>query len=122
MVLQTLAKCGAGFDCASKAEVKAALDAGVSPDEIIYANPCKQASHIKFACENKVNVMTFDNADELYKIKAVNPNARMVLRILTDDSKSLCRFGVKFGASLAIVPFLLETARSLDLQVIGIRY
>ncbi len=66
--------------------------------------------------------MTFDNGDELYKIKSINPRAKMVLRILTDDSKSLCRFGVKFGASLALVPSLLLTAKQLDMEVIGISF
>jgi ornithine decarboxylase len=98
------------------------LDAGVSPQDIIYANPCKQSSHIRYAANNDVHVMTFDNADELYKVKSINPNAKMVLRILTDDSKSLCRFGVKFGASLSLIPHLLNTARGLDLDVIGISF
>jgi hypothetical protein len=122
LVLKTLAKCGTGFDCASKAEVQLALDAGVSSSQIIYANPCKQASHIRYATARGVNVMTFDNADELYKIKQIAPYSQLVLRILTDDSKSLCRFGVKFGASLAIVPILLQIAKELELEVIGIRY
>jgi len=122
MVIKTLAKCGTGFDCASKAEVQLCLDAGVDASRIIYANPCKQASHIQYATARKVNVMTFDNADELYKIKTVAPDSKVVLRILTDDSKSICRFGVKFGASLAIVPQLLKTAIDLELDVIGISF
>ncbi|KAJ3314563.1 Antizyme inhibitor 1 [Boothiomyces sp. JEL0838] len=122
VILKVLAKCGTGFDCASKAEIQLALNAGVDSSRIIYANPCKQASHIKFASSKNVNVMTFDNADELYKIKMVAPESQLVLRILTDDSKSVCRFGVKFGASLSIVPYLLETAKSLNLDVIGISF
>ena len=66
--------------------------------------------------------MTFDNEDELYKIKSVNPNARLIIRILTDDSKSKCRFGVKFGASIHIVPRLLQVARELNLNVIGVSF
>ncbi|KAF9916944.1 hypothetical protein BGZ65_000063, partial [Modicella reniformis] len=42
--------------------------------------------------------MTFDNAEELYKIQRFYPKAQLVLRILTDDSKSLCQLGLKFGA------------------------
>ena len=66
--------------------------------------------------------MTFDNADELHKISAIAPETKMVLRILTDDSKSVCRFGVKFGASLSIVPLLLQTAKDLKIDVIGISF
>jgi len=121
-IVKTLAQCGAGFDCASKAEIQLVLDAGIDSSRIIYANPCKQSSHVKFAEANKIKVMTFDNADELYKISAIAPETKMVLRILTDDSKSICRFGVKFGASLAIVPALLKTAKELNIDVIGISY
>jgi len=121
-VLLVLANCGAGFDCASKPEVKLALSAGVPKEDIIYANPCKQASHIKYAASRGVNTMTFDNVEELHKIKGVNPSAKLVLRILTDDSKSKCRFGVKFGAPLETVPNLLAVAKELDLNVIGISF
>ena len=48
----------------------------VSSDRIIYANPCKQTSHIKFASKNNVPLMTFDNETELYKIKAVYSDAK----------------------------------------------
>lgn len=67
-------------------------------------------------------MMTFDNTDELLKIKQYCPDAQLVLRILTDDSKSLCKLGTKFGAVLDRVPNLLQTARELELDVIGIRY
>lgn len=69
-----------------------------------------------------VKLMTFDNHDELYKIKRYVENAACVLRILTDDSKSTCRFGVKFGASLSIVPSLLLLARELGLDVVGVSF
>jgi len=49
MLLKLLAYLGAGFDCASKAEIQTVLDLGVSPHRIIFANPCKQASNIKYA-------------------------------------------------------------------------
>lgn len=66
--------------------------------------------------------MTFDNADELHKIKRYSPNAKLVLRMLTDDSKSLCRLGLKFGAPLSTCPGLLSLARNLGLNVIGVSF
>lgn len=66
--------------------------------------------------------MTFDNTDELYKIARANPHAKLVVRILTDDSKSLCAFGVKFGAPLATVPALLSKAQELHLDVVGVSF
>lgn len=52
------------------------LDIGVSPDCIIYANPCKQISHLKYASQNAVDVMTFDNEFELYKVQKYFPSAK----------------------------------------------
>ena len=47
VVLSTLAYLGAGFDCASKNEILQVLNLRVSPCDIIFANPCKQISHIQ---------------------------------------------------------------------------
>ena len=49
---------------------------GVKPSNIIYANTCKQESYVKFARQHDVSQMTFDNEDELFKIKRVYPEAR----------------------------------------------
>ncbi|KAI8148182.1 pyridoxal-dependent decarboxylase [Fennellomyces sp. T-0311] len=122
MVVKLLAAIGLGFDCASKSEIQQVLEEGVEPERIIYANPCKQASFIRYANQRNVAKMTFDNAEELHKIKKLYPDAELVLRILTDDSKSLCQLGLKFGAPLEIVPSLLQTAKELDLNVIGVSF
>jgi len=74
-VLQTLASLGTGFDCASKSEIQEIISLGVDPSRIVYANPCKPNSHLKFAAKNNARLMTFDNEMELHKIKAVFPGA-----------------------------------------------
>lgn len=79
-------------------------------------------SFIRHAARAQVDKMTFDNTDELYKIARTHPGAKLVVRILTDDSKSLCRLGLKFGAPLVTVPVLLATARELGLDVIGVSF
>lgn len=117
-----MAQLGNGFDCASKAEIDYALSTGVDPSRIIYAQPCKTKSYIRYASQVGVKQMTFDNADELYKIKAIFPEAELYLRILTDDSASLCRLSMKFGASLSITESLLSLARELDLNVVGVSF
>jgi ornithine decarboxylase len=122
-VLRLLAALGTGFDCASHGEIAQVLGVGgIEPSRIIYANPCKAASFLRNAQRAGVDLMTFDNADELHKIKRVFPQAKLVLRILTDDSKSLCRLGLKFGAPLVSVPDLLTTARELGLDVVGVSF
>ncbi len=55
------------------------LDLNVSPDRIIFANPCKHVSHLAYAAANGVKLMTFDNELELHKIRQHFPTARQVL-------------------------------------------
>ncbi|RMJ25165.1 ornithine decarboxylase [Aspergillus sp. HF37] len=121
-VLRLMAKLGNGFDCASKSEIDVALDTGVDPSRIIYAQPCKTKSYLRYAAQRGVKQMTFDNVDELYKIKANFPDAELYLRILTDDSTSLCRLSMKFGASMDIARRLLELAHQLELKVVGVSF
>lgn len=117
-----MAQLGNGFDCASKAEIDLALATGIDPSRIIYAQPCKTKSYLRYAAQVGVKQMTFDNADELYKIKACFPDAELYLRILTDDSTSLCRLSMKFGASLDVARELLELAAQLELKVVGVSF
>lgn len=95
---------------------------GVDPSRIIFAQPCKTKSYIRHAAKQGVKQMTFDNADELYKIKAFFPDAELYLRILTDDSASSCRLSLKFGASLDCTRELLELAKTMDLNVMGVSF
>ncbi|KAF8638960.1 hypothetical protein AX17_001821 [Amanita inopinata Kibby_2008] len=122
-VIRLLAALGTGFDCASNGEISQVLDiGGIDPSRIIFANPCKALSFIRNAAKRRVDLMTFDNVDELYKVARTHPGAKLVVRILTDDSKSLCAFGIKFGASLAAVPPLLAKAKELNLDVVGVSF
>ena len=117
-----LSALGTGFDCASKAEIDQVLNLGVDPSRIIYAQPCKTKSYVRYAAQRGVKQMTFDNADELYKTKALFPDAELFLRILTDDSASLCRLSLKFGASLDCAEELLRLAKELELNVVGVSF
>ena len=63
--IRVLANLGSNFDCASRAEIKAVLDAGVDPSRILFANPCKRLEDITFAYENGVPTTTFDSLCEL---------------------------------------------------------
>jgi len=122
ILVQLLANQGAGFDCASAAEIEQALSTGVKPEDIIFANPIKNAQSLQYAASVGVNKMTFDNADELHKIHAHHPKGELVLRILADDSHSLMRFGTKFGAPFESVEGLFRLAKQLNLKVIGIAF
>lgn len=96
-VLRTLASLGTGFDCASKVrrlrlrrraaapdatavplqtEIQLVQGLGVEPGRIIYANPCKQVSQIKYAAAHGVRMMTFDSEVELMKVARCHDNAK----------------------------------------------
>lgn len=119
VLLAALAGWGANFDCASKREIQLVLDSGVDSSRIIFANPIKTVSDLRFAHSAGVTRMTFDNADETHKIKANCPGAQLVLRLLPDDSGSVMRFGSKFGAPLDVVDELLRECQRQELTVIG---
>ncbi|CAG2111009.1 unnamed protein product, partial [Medioppia subpectinata] len=119
IVLELLATLGCGFDCASKGEIDQVLGIGVTPDRIIYANPCKASSFIRHARTVGVRYMTFDNEYELDKVQRLYPEALMVIRIKVEDSYARCPLGSKFGADLNQVPGLLLKARELGVQVVG---
>ena len=95
---------------------------GTSPDRIIYAQPCKTNSYVRYVKSLGVKQMTFDNADELYKIAKLYPGAELFLRIMTDDTSSLCRLSMKFGAAMDTTESLLAVAKDLGLNVVGVSF
>ncbi|KAJ6785735.1 hypothetical protein PWT90_06372 [Aphanocladium album] len=122
MVLRLLAALGTGFDCASKTEIDQVLAMGCSPDRIIYAQPCKTNSYVRYVKAAGVRQMTFDNTDELYKIAKHFPEAELYLRIITDDTSSACRLSMKFGAPMDTTDSLLGLAKELGLNVVGVSF
>ena len=88
--MSTLAAIGTGFDCASKTEIQLEQGLLVPPERIAYAHFCKQASQIKYAASNGVQMMTFDSEIELMKVLRAHRKTKLVLWIVTDDSKAVC--------------------------------
>lgn len=122
-ILSMMVSLGMGFDCASKAEIERIIGLNVDPSRIIYANPCKQNSHIRMAAKNGVSLTTFDNEEELYKIAKVHPECQLVLRILPpDDIKAQCQLGMKYGAHPKNWEQLLLKAKELKLNVVGVSF
>ena len=122
VILKLLSNLDSCFDCASRNEIAKIINLGVSPERIIFAHPSKMISQIKYARAHDVDLVVFDDENELYKIKMFHSNAKLILRIKTDDSTSLCRFSCKFGADLDDVENLLKVAKSLGLNVTGVSF
>ncbi|KAK2660804.1 hypothetical protein Ddye_007337 [Dipteronia dyeriana] len=122
-LLGALASLGSNFDCASQAEIEAVLSLGVSPDRIVYANPCKAESHIKYAASVGVNLTTFDSKEELDKIRNWHPKCDLLLRIKPpDDSGARCPLGPKYGALMEEIAPLLQAAQAAQLNVTGVSF
>lgn len=125
IIIRTLAMLGAGFDVASSGEMELVLSTLGSTwsKQLIFANPCKGSRHIQRARQLGVDLMTFDNPDELYKILEHHPSAKLLLRLYVDDiANSEQKFGSKFGSQMADVRSLLELASCLHLSCIGVSF
>lgn len=121
-ILETLSSLGCNFDCASESEIKKIIEITQDPGRIIFANPCKMTSHLKYANSNNVDLLTFDCIEELYKIKLYHSSAKLILRLAVDDSNSICKFNIKFGAKLYEVELLLNTIKMLELNIVGFSF
>lgn len=122
-LLAAMAALGSNFDCASRAEIDSVLALGVSPDRIVFANPCKPESHIKYAAAVGVNLTTFDSVDEVEKIRRCHPKSALLIRIKPpDDGAARCPLGQKYGALPDEITPLLEAAKSADLAVVGVSF
>jgi len=67
-------------------------------------------------------MMTFDNAEELKKIKTIYPDAELIIRILADDTRSVMPMSTKYGAHPKIALKLLNLAKELGLNIIGVSF
>jgi ornithine decarboxylase len=98
-IIKRLAACGANFDCASAAEIERVISVDIPYDRILYANPCKKLSEIKYALGVGVNTTTFDSICELDKLASVGSCAmNIILRIYANDPTAQCVLSNKFGA------------------------
>jgi len=66
--------------------------------------------------------MTFDSAEELFKIKRWFPKADCVLRIACNVTTAAYNLSEKFGASMADVPELLQLGKKLNLRIKGVAF
>ncbi|XP_037463625.1 ornithine decarboxylase-like [Triticum dicoccoides] len=123
-MLGAMAALGAGFDCASRAEIEAVLALGVvEPGSIVYANPCKPEAHLRYAAEVGVNLTTYDTEDEVAKVKRCHPSCDLLLRIKgPDNPDAKIDLGTKYGARADEVVPLLRAAQRAGLRVAGVAF
>ena len=130
-VLETLFKEGSSFDAASLAEFKQAckfIETWHESDrnffiwdKIIFSNTIKPEETLRLIAPYKP-LVTYDNYDELVKIKNNCSSAGLILRVKVPDTGSVVEMGGKFGAAPSEAIGLIESAFQLGLHVEGISF
>ncbi|MEO0079174.1 MAG: type III PLP-dependent enzyme [candidate division WOR-3 bacterium] len=121
-ILKLLVRAGLGFDVASAPEIKWTLEAGASPDRLVFANTMKSSEAIRFAYQHGVRLMTFDSEYELQKIARYAPGTSVLVRIKVPNVGSIVELSLKFGADPGdAVPLLLK-ARRMGLVPVGVSF
>ncbi|CAI5663362.1 antizyme inhibitor 1 isoform X1 [Oreochromis niloticus] len=120
-VIEVLAALGTGFICTNKSELELVQSHGIPSEDIIYSGVCKQVSQIKYAAKNGIDLLVCDNEAELRKISRCHPNAKLLLQVSTEASNPDDDMSMTFGCSLKDCRHLLESAKELGVQVVGVR-
>jgi ornithine decarboxylase len=130
-IVRTLYKAGASFDVASLPEfllvyenirhLPAKERQDFIWDKIIYANPIKPRETLKELDQYKP-LLTYDNIDELRKIKRYAPHAGLVLRLRVPNTGSMVELSSKFGCDSGEAVDLILEAFRIGLVVEGLSF
>lgn len=118
VICKLLSLVGIGFDVASVSEINIVKNL-VDLHKIIYANPVKDSTSIRYARTTDVDFLTFDSEHELYKLKLYHPNSKLLIRLKVNDRDSECTFSEKFGVEKEEIEELLRLAHSMKLDIVG---
>lgn len=130
-VVKTLFDAGASFDVASMPEFNIVYEyiKGMPPkrrqdwiwDKIIYAHPIKANETLK-ALDRYKALVTFDNAEEIRKIKQYAPHSGLVLRLKVANTGAMVELSSKFGAASGEAVDLILEADRAGLVVEGLSF
>ncbi len=121
-ILSLLANLGSCFDTASVQEIKMALEAGATPDRISFGNTIKKQRDIATAHMLGISMFAVDSIEEVEKVAAAAPGARVFCRILTDGAGAEWPLSRKFGCDPAMAKDVLLHAHTLGLGAYGISF
>jgi len=130
-IVRTLYKAGASFDVASFPEfmlvheniqhMPAKERQDYIWDKIIYANPIKPRETLE-ALDQYKPLITYDNPEELRKIKRYAPHAGLVLRLRVPNTGSMVELSSKFGCDSGEAVDLILEAFRIGLVVEGLSF
>ncbi|HZL42469.1 MAG TPA: type III PLP-dependent enzyme [Verrucomicrobiae bacterium] len=130
-IVQTLYRAGSSFDVASLPEFMLVYEniRRLPPkaqqdfiwDKIIYANPIKPRETLQ-ALDKYKPLVTYDNLDELKKIRQYAPHAGVVLRLRVPNTGSMVELSSKFGCDPGEAVDLVQAAYDMGLVVEGLSF
>jgi len=130
-IVRTLYKIGASFDVASMPEFRLVhenikhLPAKERQDfiwdKIIYAHPIKANETLRELDQYKP-LVTYDNYEEIRKVRKYAPHAGLVLRIKVPNTGAMVELSSKFGADPGEAVNLIQAAHDAGLTVEGISF
>ena len=121
-LLAELAAVGCRFDVASPVEVRAALAAGATPDDLVYSNPVKRRDHVVEAATLGVRLFVVDSLDEVDKVAEAAPGSRVLCRLVTSGEGSDWPLSRKYGCSTYEAVEVLTLADQLGLEAAGVSF
>jgi ornithine decarboxylase len=130
-IVKTLYEVGASFDVASMPEFLIVYEyiKDLPPkerqdfiwDKIIYANPIKANETLEELDPYKP-LVTYDNFEEIRKIRKHAPHAGLALRLRVPNTGAMVELSSKFGASSGEAVELIEKAHEAGLVVEGLSF
>lgn len=122
-ILKVLANCGAGADVVSEGEIRRALAAGITPENIVFSGVGKTREEMKFALKNNIFQFNIESEAELLALNDVasemGVQAPIAIRVNPDvDAKTNAKISTgkkenKFGIDIAKAPELYAKAAVL---------
>ncbi len=110
-----------GFDCASKYEIECVKKANIT-NTVIFANPTKSKTDIKYSAENNIHIYVIDSIEEIQKIENIDNNAKYIVRIISDELYSAIKFNKKFGACYDEVIEIIQFMSKNKINLYGFSY
>jgi ornithine decarboxylase len=130
-IVSTLYRAGASFDVASLAEFQLVYEnikhlpakerQDFIWDKIIYANPIKANETLR-ALDPYKPLVTYDNYEEIGKIKKHAPHAGLVLRLKVPNTGAMVELSSKFGCDPGQAVNLIDAAHEAGLTVEGLSF
>ena len=121
-ILQIFKEEGTCFEVASIGEINAIIELGANMETVFYSNPIKSPVSIAHAANNGLLWYCVDTPEEVAKIAAIKPDAKLYLRIEVSNEGSSWPLAGKFGATPKGIEAIIEAAKVLDMKICGVTF